>query len=270
MPTPSPDVTADRRPQRYYYEALGDGHYRPTRWVQGAWNDWEQHMAPVGGILAHAIEQHDPRPDLQLARISYEILGLIKLTDLRIDVRVVRPGRTIELVEATMTIEDRVAVRANAWRLTVTDTAALQGGWDAPLPATDELPVWDMSDRWSGDYIASLDVRASADDPPGRRHAWLRTEVGLVQGETASPTADFLKLVDTANGIGVRAAPGEVQFPNVDLTIHLFRAPRPGWLGLDTEVTFGPTGVGLTASTLHDEQGAVGRVAQILTVRPRG
>lgn len=68
----------------------------------------------------------------------------------------------------------------------------------------------------------------------------------------------------------MREHPGEWMFPNVDLTVHLFRRPRMGWIGLDTEVTFGETGLGLTSSDLYDEDGPVGRIEQILTVRRLG
>lgn len=57
-------------------------------------------------------------------------------------------------------------------------------------------------------------------------------------------------------------------FPNVDLTVHLHRQQRGAWTGLDTTVTFGPSGQGLTSSVLHDLDGSVGRAEQILTVRP--
>src|SRR5690606_40119049 len=70
------------------------------------------------------------------------------------------------------------------------------------------------------------------------------------------------------NGIAVREAPTEWMFPNVDLTVHLHRQPRGRWVGLDTEVVFGPTGQGLTSTVLHDRDGEVGRAQQILTVRP--
>ena len=59
-------------------------------------------------------------------------------------------------------------------------------------------------------------------------------------------------------------------FPNVDLSIHLYRSPVWGWVGLDTTVIFGADGVGLTSTTLHDRLGPVGRAEQILTVRPLG
>ena len=51
--------------------------------------------------------------------------------------------------------------------------------------------------------------------------------------------------------------------------MHLFRRPYGDWLGLDTTVSFGADGVGLTASVLHDERGPVGRSAQTLTLRKR-
>ena len=50
-------------------------------------------------------------------------------------------------------------------------------------------------------------------------------------------------------------SPQEWMFPNVDLTIHLFREPVRGWVGFDTKVTMGTTGMGLTSTTLHDESG---------------
>jgi hypothetical protein len=57
-------------------------------------------------------------------------------------------------------------------------------------------------------------------------------------------------------------------FPNVDLGIHLHRQPAGRWTGLDTTVTFGPTGQGVTSTVLHDVAGPVGHAQQILTVRP--
>lgn len=86
--------------------------------------------------------------------------------------------------------------------------------------------------------------------------------------EPVGPLASYLALVDTANGIAARQPPGTWMFPNVDLTVHLHRRPEGRWTGLDTTVTFGPTGQGLTSTVLHDVHGPVGQAQQILTVRP--
>jgi hypothetical protein len=67
----------------------------------------------------------------------------------------------------------------------------------------------------------------------------------------------------------VRASPDRVVFPNLDLTAHLFTEPHGEWIGFDTTVTFGPGGVGLTSSVIHDTHGPVGTMSQILTLRPR-
>jgi hypothetical protein len=253
----------------FYYEHVGDDRYRPSPHVLGAWNDDEQHMAPVAGLLAHVIDRHDPRPDLQLARIGYDILGLIPLREGTVAARTLRPGRTIELVEAELRIDGRAVVRATAWRLARLDTERV-AGVDAPsMPPPDALPAWRVSDLWAGGYIASVEARRAPGAVAGRARAWVRSDVDLLDsGDGVSPTAAFLRLVDTANGIAARVHPGTWMFPNVDLVVHLFRQPAGGWVGFDTTVAFGPGGLGLTSSWLHDENGPVGRVEQALTVRP--
>jgi hypothetical protein len=214
------------------------------------------------------MERHDPRPELQLAKITFDALGLIPLADSEIAVRTLRPGRTIEQVEATMSVSGRVVVRATAWRLLRQDTSAVAGGAPAPLPTAESMTPWEGSDRWFGGYIESLEFRRAPESRPGAGRAWIRTDVALVDGEPVSDAAAFFALVDTANGVAVRADPREWMFPNVDLTVHLFREPVAGWVGLDTEVLFGATGLGITSSTVHDARGPVGRAEQSLTVRP--
>ena len=256
------------KPAGSYYVPLPDGRFQPTLHVQGAWNDHEQHMSPVSGLVAHAIDRHHPRPGMILARICYEILGVIPAEPTSVSVETVRPGRTIELMEATVIAGHRPVVRARAWRIAQGDTTGVAGGIPEPLPPPDSFAPWDGRSVWSGGYIASLDMRGHPDNSPGRGQGWIRSKVALVEGVDVSPTAAYLGLVDTANGIAVRQDPRSWMFPNVDLTVHLFRAPEAGWVGFDTTVTFGTQGLGLTSSTLYDVHGPVGRSEQALTVRP--
>ncbi len=83
------------------------------------------------------------------------------------------------------------------------------------------------------------------------------------------PGARAPGLLHAATGMVVRADPRETAFPNADLTAHLHGEPRGPWVGFDTTVTFGPTGAGLMVSTLHDESGPFGVLAQSLVVRSR-
>lgn len=268
-------------PERYaplstgsYYEPIDDHRYKPTAHAGGAWDPAEQHFSPLGGLVVHAIDRHlAARPGgvgdgLVLSRISFDILGRPALDECEIRVETIRPGRTIELLEAVVLIADRPVVRARAWLLGSGDTAAVAGGGDDALTPPDGLVSWPMTETWPGGYIASLDVRPLAPPRPGRTTAWISTGLDLVAGQPTGRLAAYVALLDTANGIAVRQPPTAWMYPNVDLTVHFHRQPEGRWVGLDTSVTFGATGQGLTSSVLHDLAGPVGRAEQILTVRP--
>jgi len=97
---------------------------------------------------------------------------------------------------------------------------------------------------------------------------WASTDIPLVDDEAVGPLARTAGLLDIVNGMTVRQDPREVAFPNLDLTAHLLREPTGDWVGFDATVSFGPAGVGVTSSVLHDQHGPLGTLAQTLTVRP--
>ncbi|MEW2295203.1 thioesterase family protein [Streptomyces sp. NPDC006743] len=254
-----------------YYVRTGDHRFTPTARASGAWDETELHFSPLGGLVVHAIDRYlatRPPSGLLLSRISYDILGRLALQECEIEVDTVRPGRTIELLEAVVRVAGRPVVRARAWLLAAQDTASVAGGGAVPLTGPDGLAPWPMTDHWPGGYIASLDVRPVGPPRPGRATVWVSTPLALVAGEPCGPLASYLALVDTANGIAVRESPKAWMFPNVDLTVHLHRRPEGRWTGLDTTVVFGPAGQGITSTVLHDVHGPVGHAQQILTVRP--
>ena len=253
-----------------YWHRTGRRTFTPTEHVGGAWEPGTQHIATLLGILVHEVERdRDTRRDdgLPIARISHDILGTIPLEPVDVEVSVLRGGRTIELVEARASYAGRPVVLSRVWLAAGYPTADLAGSDHAPLPAPDDVPPWDMAGLWAGGFIASLEVRRHALGP-GRSRCWVRTPLPLLAGEEVSRLAQVAGLVDVGNGIAVRADPTEVAFPNLDVTSHVFRTPGKGWLGLDTTVSFGPAGAGVTTTVLHDEDGAFGISTQCLTVRP--
>lgn len=249
-----------------FYVRAGERSFVSTLHAQGAWQPGEQHLAPASGLVLAEIERRLPSDKL-VSRASFDVLGVIHSGEFTVDVEVVRPGKTIELVEANMRHGDVTSIRARVWRLVVSDTASVQGVEWAPMPPPGAMRPLAFSSIWEGGYIDSLEARQDADARPGRGRSWLRTRCPLVEGEHDPPVAGFLKLVDTANGLVVRERPGSVFFANVDLTVHFLREPQAGWVGLDTRVNFGPTGLGETFSILSDIHGPVGTAAQSLTVR---
>ncbi|HEY9564339.1 MAG TPA: thioesterase family protein [Nocardioides sp.] len=252
-----------------YFERIDGARFLATRHTSGAWNEAEQHIAPALGLLVHTVElDRDQRRDdaLPLARLSYDILGTIAVGEFEVSVSVLRPGRTIELVEAVLSADGRAVVTLRAWLMQSTDTGALAGSDLPRLPSPDAMEPWDPTTVWPGGFIESAQVRRSH-TAPGRAQFWVRTAMPLLD-EAVSDLARFVGLLDISNGMTVRVPPREVAFPNVDLTAHLFRQPRGEWVGFDTTVSFGPGGHGLTSSVVHDLDGPVGTSAQALTVRP--
>lgn len=253
-----------------YFQRTGPHAFRATDHVGGAWHEGTQHIAPALGLLVHAV-QSDLRArrtdDLVVCRLSYDILGTVPVTEVETRVEVVRPGRTIELVEAELRHADRAVVRLRAWLLARHDTTEQAGTGLRPIPPPESMAPWDATTVWSGGFIASAEVRRQQAEP-GRAAYWVRTPVPLLESEEVSRLATVSGLLDIANGMTVRLDPRAVTFPNVDLTAHLFAEPRGEWVGFDTAVSVGPAGLGLTSSVIHDADGPVGTVAQMLTVRP--
>jgi hypothetical protein len=253
-----------------YFERIDEHVFRATEHVSGAWETQFQHIAPALGLLAHAVEADcDARRSdgLVIGRLSYDILGKVPVDVVRIEVEVLRPGRTIELVQATLSHAGRAGVLLRAWLMRPGDTAGLRA---TPLPAIagpEDMPAWDPTTVWPGGFIASVEVRREQAEP-GRAAFWVRTPLPLIRDEKVSDLARMAGLLDIANGMTVRAKPTEVAFPNLDLTAHFFSQPRGDWVGFDTSVAFGSEGVGLTTSVIHDVHGAIGASDQILTVRP--
>lgn len=253
-----------------YFEPTGDHTFRATEHTGGAWDTGTQHIAPALGLLVHAVEEdRDARREdgLVVSRLSYDILGTVPVAEVDVAVEVLRAGRTIELVQATLAHGGRAVVLLRAWLLQPRDTAPLQGSALEPVAGPDEHEPWDPTTVWPGGFIASVEVRRRQ-VAPGRATVWVRTPVPLVEGREVGRLAATVGLLDIANGMTVRADPQAVAFPNLDLTAHLVAAPQGAWVGLDTRVTFGADGLGLTHSVVHDETGPIGTSSQTLTVRP--
>lgn len=244
--------------------------FHSTLHSQGAWQPGEQHMAAASGLLIHEIERRHPREDVAISRISFDILGVIHGGRFTIETAVLRPGRTIELIEATLAHDGRAAIRARVWRLVLGDTAHLAGA-DLPSlpPPAESQPSDVMTSVWAGGFIASLDALPAGDGEPGVGRIWLRHRHPLVLDEPSPGIAPVIGLVDVANGIALKLDPHEYLYPNVDLDVHLFRTPAAGMLGIEARVSIGPDGRGLTSSVLHDQDGPFGTAAQSLTVRNR-
>ena len=75
-----------------FYSIDGD-QLVPSELTRGPWEPDAQHAGPPSGLVARAIETCGPREDLQLGRVTVDILPPVPLAPLSVSARVVRPGR---------------------------------------------------------------------------------------------------------------------------------------------------------------------------------
>ncbi len=251
-------------------QGVARAEYEPSGHAQGVWNPQEQHMAPATGILCRELELFCARPELRFARLNLDIWGMIHFAPFTVETRLLRPGRTIELLEARMLSAGKTCIVVHAWRLQTCDSSSAAGLEDPPLPGREQMRDWTEFTAWGGGYINSLQMKVDEQSRAGHARAWLRNGLEMVEGETTSAFVRLMGMVDTANGVAARAMPDKWIFPNVDLNISLLRMPRGEWLGLETRQQFGHDGVGLTSSVLHDDLGVFGRSEQTLTLRAMG
>ena len=235
------------------------------------WGPTSQHGSPPAALLARAVERLDTGAERFVGRITVDLLGPVPVGLLSVEARVVRPGRNVELVEATLFDDesDRAVARAAAWRFPANvegpaaeNVALPHGPGDG---AEQEAPAF-----WSPGYVEAMDWRwvKGGVAEAGPAVVWMRPRHALVEGEETTPLQRLMTCVDSASGASSELDPAEWGFQNPELTVHLLREPVGEWFCLDAETTLGPGSVGLATSAVYDQRGLVGRSAQaLLTLR---
>jgi hypothetical protein len=262
----------------FFLPADASGRYLATRHTEGPWDSRLQHAGPPAALVTRAIESTPSTIDgpTQLARITVEILGGVPVGEVVVDAAVARPGRSVELVEASLrspAANGRPVVRARAWRvrhakLALPETVATPSSSAPARPPTEARLT---APEWRTGYLDAIEWRFAEGhfERPGPATAWARQRVPLVPGEEPSGVQRLMALADSGNGLSQMLDVTRWWFINMELTVHLHREPTGEWLCLRASSTLGETGVGLAETELYDDTGRVGRGAQALLVGPR-
>jgi hypothetical protein len=260
-----------------FYEPVGE-HFRATALTRGPWDPGAQHAGPPAGLVARELErlpEEGEGPPARIGRITYEILRPVPITTLEVSARIVKPGRRVELCEATLADENGVLMRASAWRLRTAgvelpDAIPGLGSDGPPGPETAEQGDFFPTGQDVG-YHTAMDYRFVSGRfmEPGPATVWMRMRVPLVAGEEPSPLVRVMTAADSGNGVSAALDWREFLFINVDLTVHLHRHPAGEWVCLDALTLPEETGLGLADTLLRDERGRIGRAAQTLLVDRR-
>lgn len=256
-----------------FYEPLSadDSRWRATGHTVGPWDPAAQHGGPPSALLARAVERCAPREDLVVARVTVEILGAVPVGELDLRSRLVRPGRSVQLVEAVLSAGGRDVARASAWRVLRTAAPAVASRAPAPPPLPDHEARGDRT-GWVDGYLSAVEFRFGHGefDQVGPAAAWTRLRHPLVPDEQPSPLQRVLAVADCGNGLSSELDLRRWLFINPELTVHLHREAVGEWVCVDATTTVSPGGAGLATTVLSDQHGPVGVGAQSLLVAPRG
>lgn len=253
------------------FVARGDATWEPTDAARGPWTPDALHGGPVAALLSHAALPL--LGDLVPVRLTVEILRPVPVRPLTVTTVVVRPGRRVRAVAASMTVDDQEVASASVIAIRNAPIAAPDQPSIAPPsgPHTGHAGHFTSSADYEAFHNTGVEHSFVAGDigEPGPATDWIRLRMPLVAGETAHPLERVAAAADFGNGISRIVDFEELLFINPDLTIYLHRLPVGEWVCLDAVTRIEPHGVGLATSNLYDEQGPIGKALQSLLVDAR-
>ncbi len=200
---------------------------------------------------------------------SVFILRPAPLDPLRTTVEPLRVGGRIAIVESQLLANDKLIAKATAAFVKPLDVPELARVAATPTPTPvdpSRMTAWQrMRGPQQTTFFDALDIR---DDGAGTK--WGRMKRPMVP--FAAPFASLFALADNGTPYwlsGTEFWPPAWGFPNIDITVHVSRAPVGAWVGVAPVSDWRADGMGLTDSRLYDEQGVLGHANQTVVITPR-
>jgi hypothetical protein len=246
----------------------GDEFVVATMLTQGPWDPNSQYGGTPAALLTWAVERVPTLVPMRIARVTVDMHRRVPLGRLAVDAEIVREGKRLQVVVATIADPDGLEVaRATALRF------RLGTGPDAPtdprLPPI-ETPPWGElrpPHSRSGDLNGFIDATEMRD--AGTSNAattWYRATKPVIAGEDASPAVRLAWASDFTANSGNYLELGRWSAINADLTISLARAPQGEWTGVATRAWYAQDGIGHARADLFDRDGFVGTCTASLLV----
>ena len=242
-----------------------------TELAVGPWAPDALHGGAPAALLVHQILTAAPDPALRLARITYEFVRPVPLGSLSVNVELIRPGRRVTLLEASLSDDQGTQVaRARALLVAPSELGETES-LPPPFAGPDEGRSNDWTEESSMFVTRAMEIRfvQGVFREPGPATAWFRLRHPLIAGEPVAPLERMAAASDFGNGIASVLSWKEHVFINPDLTLYIERAPVGEWVALQSEMRVAPGAVATAESVLWDQRGRIGRATQALLVGPR-
>jgi hypothetical protein len=194
-----------------FFTADGDW-FRPTWCSRGPWDVDACHAGPPTGLMARASEI--ALPDHRLTRLMVDLTHPVPMAGLRVEVDVLRVGRSVATAEIRMIdVDERVVATARSLHLGVTHIGSPPSVGSPPPSLDDSEPgPFPLKVAFHGErgFFDSVECRyPPGEDPdPGPTTLWMRS-VPLLPDEATSPFQRMCPLADCGNGISSNAEFGQ-------------------------------------------------------------
>lgn len=249
---------------------LPDGdRYIPTELTRGGWSDDAQHGGPPGGLLGRAVEQHASDQQMEVVRLTVDLIRPVPLTPLTVRSRLARNGNRVQLVEAALEADGVEVALARGLRIRRTKVPlpdVPEPSWVArPGPDSGEAP--DLT-AWGGGttrfHLDSVEIRSigATFERAGQGLAWIRLVPNLVAGEAVSPFVRLATLADMGNAVGRVLDHRRYTYVNPDITLAVHTPAEPEWIGFEGASYPRESGMGVADTLVFDEAGPIGRIIQ--------
>jgi Thioesterase-like superfamily len=244
-----------------FYRREGDV-FVPTGIGVSPWNGHSQVGVALAGLAGHVLAQVPTSTPMLTTRISIDILGTVPLEPLVPQVRMLRDGRRMQVVDVEFSAAGRLWLRATAVRARLADTGAQR----VPLSRR----YWTEADRhevqvgWFEERQIDLDRTR-----PGPGAIWVRFLTDVVAGEPLHPLALAAMLGDFGNGTAPPAPVMVNTLANIDITVCMSRLPQGEWILVDAESETSGQGSGYSRARLGDSEGMFATAMQSIFIDPR-
>lgn len=259
---------------------LDGGRFIASTLARGPWDPQACHGGAPAALLAAAIDRTPAPVPMQGVRLTFDLVRPVPVgVPLHLDVEVVREGRRIQLVDATLAVaaDGMELVRCRALRIRTThlelpderpSSAAPLAASPETLPRLAGVPGLDGEGFWTAVDVRLVSGRLG---DPGAGQGWFRVVAPLTDDDgsgapSLTPLARVAATGDFGNGIGAPLQMGSFRYLNPDLTVDVHRLPVDEWVSLEARSVADPGGVGLTTGTLGDREGVLGSCLQSLFI----
>jgi acyl-coenzyme A thioesterase PaaI-like protein len=247
-------------PPTWFYDESEAG-FVATALAAGPWDKRYQNGVALAGLVAHLAERTPSPVPMVCTRLVIDILRPSPMGVLAAQVTRLREGKRLQLLEIELTAGGERTIRASVLRVRqeATPFAALAVHALAP-EGLDSL----NGGRSKFAHVVETRVEAGGLEAIGPGVVWVRFFGEIVRGVPISPLVQAAMAADFGSGISTIVDWRDWSFANVDISLHLARAPRGPWVRVAAQTLAAGEGVGVVDAELADSEGVIGRAHQSL------